>query len=118
MMKSRLKIVFLIASLMLSGLEVGCAVQQGNTRIADEDNTSLSTKLKPGVTTEDDVRGLFGDPSNTVLRDSGETEWDYEMQTGNIFKAAVGANNSVIDKKITMLFDSKGKLIRYALSGS
>jgi len=61
--------VFLVAGLS-SALLSGCA-SVGNESIADATPQTVSAQLIKGKTTQEHVRGLYGDPAKTSFTDSG-----------------------------------------------
>ena len=63
-----------LSSVLLSG----CA-SSGNQSIADATHESVSAELIKGKTTQENVRGLYGDPSTTSFTDSGNEIWEYDF---------------------------------------
>ena len=60
---------------LLSALLSGCA-SVGNESIADATPESVSAQLIKGRTTQENVRGLYGDPAKTSFTDSGNETWN------------------------------------------
>jgi len=53
--------------------------QRGNESIADATPESVSAQLIKGKTTQENVRGLYGDPARTSFTDSGNETWEYDF---------------------------------------
>jgi hypothetical protein len=51
----------------------------GNESIADATPESVSSQLIKGRTTQENVRGLYGDPAKTSFTDSGNETWEYDF---------------------------------------
>lgn len=109
----RLKFVVIGALLLLSACASG-----GNESVKDETMESVSSKVTKGVTTEDKVRALFGEPTNVSLTDGGSDVWTYEYTHAYVkavsFVPVVGwfAGGHDVDKnQVVFLFD-KGKVLQ------
>jgi outer membrane protein assembly factor BamE (lipoprotein component of BamABCDE complex) len=109
---------------LLSALLSGCA-SVGNESIADATPESVSAQLIKGKTTQDNVRGLYGDPEKTSFTDSGNETWEYDFSrmhskptnfipyVNQIHSGAEG------DKKSLVIFFDKSKVVRqYTVSSS
>jgi hypothetical protein len=114
--------VFLVAGLS-SALLSGCA-SVGNESIADATPESVSSQLIKGRTTQENVRGLYGDPAKTSFTDSGNETWEYDFSrmhskptnfipyVNQIHSGAEG------DKKSLVIFFDKSKFVRQYTVGS
>jgi hypothetical protein len=115
--------VCLVAGLSLVLLG-GCA-SVGNESIADASQESVSAQLVKGKTTQEQVRGLYGDPAKTSFTDSGNEIWEYDfarMQskpTNFIPYVNLVYSGAEGDKKSLVIFFDKTKLVRqYTISSS
>lgn len=77
MKNNALKFINFVLSLAAATLIVGCAM--GNTSIAKEDSTSISSKIIPGKTTQSEVRQLYGEPMYKQTASDGTETWTYSM---------------------------------------
>ena len=64
----------LIALSFLILFTIGCVSYSGNKIIADR---SVTSQIKPNVTTKDEVRTLCGEPTNIQFTDEDEEIWSY-----------------------------------------
>ena len=67
------KYITIIATVALLA---GCA-SSGNENVRSETMSTVSTKVIKGVTTKDQVKSLYGEPSEVTLTDSGSEVWKY-----------------------------------------
>ena len=115
--------VCLVAGLSLVLLG-GCA-SVGNESIADASQESVSAQLVKGKTTQEQVRGLYGDPAKTSFTDSGNEIWEYDFSrmhskpTNFIPYVNLVYSGAEGDKKSLVIFFDKTKLVRqYTISSS
>ena len=115
--------VCLVAGLS-SALLSGCA-SSGNDSIADATTESVSAQLVRGKSTQEHVRGLYGDPTKTSFTDSGNEIWEYEFSrmhakpTNFIPYVNLVASGAEGDKKSLVIFFDKSKVVRqYTISSS
>ena len=115
--------VCLVAGL-LSALLSGCA-SVGNDSIADATPESVSAQLIKGKSTQEHVRGLYGDPTKTSFTDSGNEIWEYDFTrmhakpTNFIPYVNLVASGAEGDKKSLVIFFDKSKVVRqYTVSSS
>lgn len=103
---------------------VGCA-GTGNERLRAENEESVSTKIVEGVTTKNEVRGMFGSPNKTSFTDSGLEIWNYEFS--KVTADAVnyipivnwfGSSASGTKKELVVLFNHENVVQRYSMSES
>lgn len=102
----------------------GCA-SSGNMVLKNETQRTVAHKLRRGVTTEAEVRKIYGDPMKTSFTDSGNAIWEYDF-----IKAHAKAENFIPfvnmfasgaagDKKqLVIFFDKRGIVRNYQLSSS
>jgi outer membrane protein assembly factor BamE (lipoprotein component of BamABCDE complex) len=109
---------------LLSALLSGCA-SVGNESIADATPESVSAQLIKGKTTQDNVRGLYGDPAKTSFTDSGNETWEYDFSrmhskpTNFIPYVNLIHSSAEGDKKSLVIFFDKSKVVRqYTVSSS
>ena len=102
----------------------GCA-SVGNESIADATPESVSAQLIKGKTTQDNVRGLYGDPAKTSFTDSGNEMWEYDFSrmhskpTNFIPYVSMIHSGAEGDKKSLVIFFNKAKVVQqYTLSTS
>jgi len=107
-----------------SALLSGCA-SVGNESIADATPESVSAQLIKGRTTQENVRGQYGDPAKTSFTDSGNEIWEYDFSRMHSkptnFIPYVNLINSGAegDKKSLVIFFDKSKVVRqYTISSS
>ena len=113
---------------LVAGLSIpllgGCA-SVGNESIADATPESVSGQLVKGKTTQDHVRGLYGDPAKTSFTDSGNETWEYDFSrmhskpTNFIPYVSLIHSGAEGDKKSLVIFFDKSKVVRqYTISSS
>jgi outer membrane protein assembly factor BamE (lipoprotein component of BamABCDE complex) len=120
MKKLAIAIVVTAATLALAG----CA-STGNQSLKNETEHTVSTKITEGVTTQAEVREIFGSPMETSFTDGGREIWEYSLS--DIKADAVnfipivnlfGSSASGTKKDLTVLFDEENVVYRYAMSNS
>lgn len=115
--------VCLVAGLSLVLLG-GCA-SVGNESIADASQESVSAQLVKGKTTQEQVRGLYGDPAKISFTDSGNEIWEYDFSRVHskpqnfIPYVNLISSGAEGDKKSLVIFFDKSKIVRqYTISSS
>jgi hypothetical protein len=115
--------VCLVAGLS-SVLLIGCA-SVGNESIADATPETVSAQLIKGRTTQENVRGLYGDPAKTSFTDSGNEIWEYDFArmhskpTNFIPYVSMIHSGAEGDKKSLVIFFDRSKVVRqYTISSS
>ena len=110
-----------MARLLVAGLSVlllGGCTSVGNESIADATPESVSGQLVKGRTTQNQVRGAFGDPAKTTFTDSGNEIWEYDFTrmhakpTNFIPYVNLVASGAEGDKKSLVIFFDKSKVVR------
>lgn len=105
-------------------LLAGCA-SAGNQSLKQESEASVGEKLIEGTTTKNQVRGLFGSPSETNFTDGGLEIWKYELV--DVSADAVnfipivnmfGSSASGTKKELVIMFDENNTIKRYSMSES
>jgi len=109
---------------LLSALLSGCA-SVGNESIADATPESVSVQLIKGRTTQQNVRGLYGDPAKTSFTDSGNETWEYYFSrmhskpTNFIPYVNLIHSGAEGDKKSLVIFFDRSKVVQqYTISSS
>ncbi len=115
------KIIILICSLFLVS---GCA-STGNKVLKNETSSAVAAKITKGVTTKEQVRGMYGDPMTTSFTDSGKEIWKYEFVKTHAkatnFIPLVSMFNSGAKgtkKELVIMFDDNGIVKNYSMSSS
>ncbi|WP_024517446.1 hypothetical protein [Bradyrhizobium sp. Tv2a-2] len=115
--------ISLAASLSFALLS-GCA-SVGNESIADATPESVSAQLIKGKTTQQNVRGLYGDPAKTSFTDSGNETWEYDFSrmhskpTNFIPYVNLIHSGAEGDKKSLVIFFDRSKVVQqYTVSSS
>lgn len=115
--------VILVAGFAFLSLS-GCA-SVGNESIADATPESVSAQLIKGRTTQQNVRGLYGDPAKTSFTDSGNETWEYDFSrmhskpTNFIPYVNLIHSGAEGDKKSLVIFFDRSKVVQqYTISSS
>lgn len=122
MNKNRLMLATLV---VCAAALTGCASTSfGNTRLSNESQADVSHKLVRGVTTEAQVRQMFGAPQSTSFTGNGSTIWKYTYSKyhqdweGYVPYIGMMKNNlKESDKLLTILFNAHGRVQNYSLTG-
>lgn len=59
-------------------LLAGCASSSGNENLHKETQTSIKSKIKEGVTTKAQIKGMFGSSDNVSFTENRNEIWKYE----------------------------------------
>lgn len=104
-------------------LLTACA-SNGNESLRNQTQATVATQIKNGVTTKEEIRKQFGDPTETSFTDGGREIWKYRLD--NVSADAVsyvpvvnmfGASASGTRKELVILFD--GDIVsKYTMSSS
>ncbi|MHA7846523.1 hypothetical protein [Serratia sp. D1N4] len=68
----------IFAAVLLASLLTGCVSSAGNENLHKETQTSIKSKIKEGVTTKTEIKGMLGTPDNVSFTDSKNEIWIYE----------------------------------------
>ncbi|OMQ24390.1 hypothetical protein BMI79_06005 [Serratia oryzae] len=68
----------IFAVVLLASLLTGCASSAGNENLHKETQASIKSKIKEGVTTKAEVKGILGSPDNVSFTDKKNEIWKYE----------------------------------------
>ncbi|WP_349290178.1 MULTISPECIES: hypothetical protein [unclassified Tatumella] len=113
----------IIASFIIALTLSGCATS-GNKSIQNETQVSIQQKIVKGVTTKNEVKSYFGDPTGVTFTSDGSEQWQYMLAdvkiSGKTFIPFYGLfdNGATTDmKQLIILF--KGDVVsNYTLVNS
>ncbi|MDR3448566.1 MAG: hypothetical protein P4M15_02235 [Alphaproteobacteria bacterium] len=112
------------ALLAVAILVCGCA-SAGNEKVRTETMSSISAKAVKGVTTKDQIRAIYGEPSDVSLTDGGSEVWKYAYSHSTIKAVTlvpiVGlfAGGADVDKnEVVFIFDKNNILQNYTVHAS
>jgi len=120
-----MKNFYTIVILLLSTLICSCAAKTGHQFLEKMSTEEISSKLIKGHTTKEEVKGLFGDPSDVDIMPDGKEQWVYSFvrseQKGVNFVPYAnlvynGTNDNI--RKLKILFTNCGKVEFFAFSNS
>ncbi|SIO08173.1 hypothetical protein [Vannielia litorea] len=110
----------LAALLALAGCD-----STGNQGISQETEESVQTKLTEGVTTQAEVRQMFGAPGNVSFSSGGHDIWSYdysEMKQSALnyipYVNQLGSSAKGTRKQLVILFNARKVVRRYTLMES
>lgn len=121
-MRSIRFIRFLFTALMCAAL-MACA-SGGNMALKDETKQTVAQKLSVGMT-QDEVKAIYGEPSNVTFTDSGSEVYTYMFTRARakatsfipIYGALAGGSNAT-QNTLTILFGSDNRLKKHTFSSS
>lgn len=117
-MIKKITILLFIAAL------AGCA-SSGNMKLAEENGKTVADKIQNDVTTKNQIRAQFGDPSETSFTDGGLEIWKYHLT--DVSSDAVnfipivnlfGSSASGTKKELVVLYNSNDTVKKYSMSES
>ncbi|MFY0635391.1 MAG: hypothetical protein JXQ91_16385 [Vannielia sp.] len=110
----------LAALLALTGCD-----STGNKGISQETEESVQSKLTEGVTTQAEVRQMFGAPGNVTFSAGGHDIWSYdysEMKQSALnyipYINQLGSSAKGTRKQLVILFNARKVVRRYTLMES
>ena len=117
-------LVILLATLMV----VGCA-NTGNKSVKNITTEEVDSKIKVGVTTQEEVRGMFGGALMTSFTDGGLAVWTYQYDDTSAFTketvasavltfGLAGTKSKGTRTRLIILFDEKNIVKNYSISNS
>jgi hypothetical protein len=102
----------------------GCATS-GNQTLKNESESSVTAKIINGVTTQSEIKAMFGSPYETTYTDGGLEIWKYrldDMRADAINYVPIvnwfGSSFSGTRKELVVLFDEDGTVKRNSMSES
>jgi len=104
----------------------GCATGSGgNQTLKNESESSVTAKIINGVTTQSEIKAMFGSPYETTYTDGGLEIWKYrldDMRADAINYVPIvnwfGSSFSGTRKELVVLFDEDGTVKRNSMSES
>ena len=104
----------------------GCATGSGgNQTLKNESESSVTAKIINGVTTQSEIKAMFGSPYETTYTDGGLEIWKYrldDMRADAINYVPIvnwfGTSFSGTRKELVVLFDEDGTVKRNSMSES
>jgi len=97
----------------------------GSMQIKDETQESVASKIIKGKTTKQEVRIMFGDPSNTNFTDSGNEVWQYYYAKArpkpiNFVPVASGfsSGHNIDRKELAIIFDKDGVVMNFSMQNA
>lgn len=119
------RIVKAAFALFLGAALAGCSTY-GNSTLKNETQASVSQKIQKGVTTKEQVRSLYGDPSKVTFTDSGNEVWTYSMYQNNFSFLSILpvpgtstlASTQDHDSHLVVMFDKAGRVSNYSFANA
>lgn len=113
----------IIIAAMMAATLVGCA-SSGNSKLKNETEVTMQSKIKEGVTTKHQIKEMLGSPDNVSFTDSGKEIWKYSFAKVKVdgksfipFYGLFHNGTNGTNKELTMLF--KGDTVeKYTMSES
>ena len=107
-------------------LSIGCATGSGgNQTLKNESESSVTSKIINGVTTQSEIKAMFGSPYETTYTDGGLEIWKYrldDMRADAINYVPIvnwfGTSFSGTRKELVLLFNEDGTVKRNSMSES
>jgi hypothetical protein len=104
----------------------GCATGSGgNQTLKNESESSVTAKIINGVTTQSEIKAMFGSPYETTYTDGGLEIWKYrldDMRADAINYVPIvnwfGTSFSGTRKELVLLFNEDGTVKRNSMSES
>ena len=102
----------------------GCA-STGNQTLKEETEASVSAKIIKNVTTQAEIKAMFGSPYQTTYTDGGLEIWKYQLD--NLRADAInyvpivnffGSSMSGTRKELVILFNDDGTVKRNSMAES
>ncbi len=120
-----MKKFYILVALLSSALLTSCASKSGHQFLGKMSNQEISNRLIKGQTTKEEVKIMFGDPSDVDLLPDGKENWVYSyVRSADKLVNYVpyanlvynGTNDNI--KKLKLLFTTSGVLEFFAFSNS
>jgi len=111
---------------MFLAVAVGCATQSGgNQTLKNETESSVTTKIINNVTTQAEIRAMFGSPYETTFTDGSMEIWKFrldDLRADAINYVPIvnwfGSSYSGTRKELVLLFNDDGTVKRNSMSES
>lgn len=112
--------VLLVAMAFVSSCASG-----GNEKVRTETMDSVASKVTKGVTTKEQVKAIYGEPSNVTLTDGGSEVWTYQYAHATLtpvtYVPIVGlfAGGTDVNKnEVVFIFDKNNIMQNYTVHAS
>ncbi|MCL2345888.1 MAG: hypothetical protein FWC58_08570 [Desulfobulbus sp.] len=110
-----------IATILLGA----CAASAGNMALKDETEKTVSARIVEGKTTKDEVRAMYGQPTQTSFTDGGNEIWTfryaYATPKAVNFVPVVGifaGGADVQSKELVVMFDKNNVVAKFSMRES
>ncbi len=114
----------LLASFVIISALAACT-SSGNESIRAESNETISSKIKKGSTTKNQVKAALGDPSTISFTDSGNEQWTYKHDIAKPkpinfvpYASLIASGADVESKTLVIFFNKAGIVQNYTISES
>jgi hypothetical protein len=115
--------IYIFASLLILA---SCATGSGgNQTLKNESESSVTTKIINNVTTQSEIKAMFGSPYETTYTDGGMEIWKYrldDMRADAINYVPIvnlfGSSFTGTRKELVILFNDDGTVKRNSMSES
>lgn len=115
-----------LSIVMFLAVAVGCATQSGgNQTLKNETESSVTAKIINNVTTQAEIRAMFGSPYETTFTDGGMEIWKFrldDLRADAINYVPIvnwfGSSYSGTRKELVLLFNDDGTVKRNSMSES
>ncbi len=118
-------VVLAVCFCFLLALTQGCTYKHGDEGIRHLTGEELKDKLVKGVTTQEDVRVMFGEPSQTGYSSDGKELWTYKYgeakQSGVAYVPFLGLFAPPPESKgksLTIIFTTEKVVDSYSFGGA
>ncbi len=120
-----MKKVIIISLFCLSFVLVSCGTTSGNRVLKSETELSVDLKIIEGITTQSEIRAMFGSPYETTYTDGGLEIWKYRFDNldadavnyipiVNLFTQSYSGDR----KELVILFNDDGTVKRSSMAES
>ena len=115
--------IYIFASLLILA---SCATGSGgNQTLKNESESSVTTKIINNVTTQSEIKAMFGSPYETTFTDGGMEIWKYrldDMRADAVNYVPIvnwfGSSFTGTRKELVILFNDDGTVKRNSMSES
>lgn len=108
---------------LIGATATGCTYTSGNKALRGVTATSIAEHIKRGVTTREEIKALFGEPSNASYIDSGLEAWTYYAGTTTVDPVnfiplvnLLGTSMPGTVKYLVILFDENDRVKKYVIT--
>ena len=108
---------------LIGATATGCTYTSGNKALRGVTSTSIAEHIKRGVTTREEIKALFGEPSNVSYIDNGLEAWTYYAGTTTVDAVnfiplvnLLGTSMPGTMKYLAILFDENDRVKKYVIT--